>query len=253
MRKLLPVVLALLPAAQAQGADPLAPLLEFAKQQPGDLAVFVASVRPDGSPDSARPALVWNPTASMPLASSRKIVVLSAYARAVAAGKLNPQVLVKLSEWEEFYLPGTDGGAHAKSLAALNLPADSQGRAQDGSRAVPLDTVVRFMIETSDNAAADLVLTRLGRDAVAEIRRDLKLSGQEEFGPFSGLFSAWQDPAARADYSRWPMLRRVSDAWSRTAQLSRTPPCVTRRRSARVSPLARIRRPSWTPLTRTAP
>ena len=204
-------------------ADPLAPLLAFARTQPGDLAVFVASVRPDGSPDPARSALVWNPVQPMPLASSRKIVVLAAYARAVAAGKLSAEAPVKLSEWEAFYLPGTDGGAHAGSLKALNIPADAQGRALDGSRTVPLDTVARFMIETSDNAATDLLMMRLGRDAIAETRRALRLSGQEEFGPISGLFSAWGDARTRREYADWPMLRRVSDSWSRAAQVSRTP------------------------------
>ncbi|GAA5514358.1 hypothetical protein Dcar01_03113 [Deinococcus carri] len=224
MRKLLLLALSLLPAsARAQSADPLAPLLAFARQQPNDIAVFTAAVRPDGTPDPAKPVLSWNAAQPMPLASTRKIVVLAAYARAVAAGKLDPQTPVKLAEWEAYYLPGLDGGAHPASLEALKIPADAQGRAQDGRRTVPLDTVARFMVETSDNAATDLLLTRLGQGAIPDTLRALGLTGQENFGPISGLFNAWDDPALRATYAAQPLAQRVADSWTRAARVSQTP------------------------------
>lgn len=244
MRKLLLLALSLLPGvARAQNADPLGPLLEFARRQPGDVAVFTAALRPDGTPDPARHTLSWNPEQSMPLASTRKIVVLTAYARAVAAGTLDPQAPVPLSEWEAYYLPGTDGGAHASSLKALKIPADAAGRAKNGGRTVPLDTVARFMLETSDNAATDLLLTRLGPAAIPDTIRALNLTGQEDFGPLSGLFNAWDDPALRGTYAAQPLARRVADSWARAATVSRTPalrdPAALRRNSAPLGVQAR--------------
>lgn len=220
MRELLLLALALLPSdARGQEADSLAPLLEFARRQPGDVAVMVSALRADGTPDPAHHTLSWNAAQPMPLASTRKVVVLAAYARAVAAGRLDPQAPVRLSEWEAFYLPGTDGGAHAASLRALGIPADAQGRARDGARTVPLDTLARFMIETSDNAATDVLLTRLGPGALPATIRALGLAGQEDFGPLSGLFAAWFTPATRDAYPRMPLAGRVRDSWTRSASL----------------------------------
>ncbi|MEF2277098.1 serine hydrolase [Deinococcus sp. YIM 134068] len=214
MRKLLTLALSLLPGcANAQQEDPLAPLLEFARRQPGDVAVFTAAVRADGTPDPTRHRLSWNPTQPMPLASTRKIVVLAAYARAVEAGRQDPQAPVQLSEWETYLVPGTDGGAHAASLKALGIPADALGRARDGSQTVPLDTLARFMIETSDNAATDFLLTRLGPDAIPETIRALGLTAQENFGPFLGLIGNWSMPDATTVYARQSVAARVAQDW----------------------------------------
>ena len=101
----------------------------------------------------------------MTLASTIKIVVLAAYAREVAAGRLDPHAELPIREWERFYLPGTDGGAHAAALAALGIPTDQDGFASNPEAAVSWDRIAQAMIRSSDNAATDLLLIRARRSA----------------------------------------------------------------------------------------
>ncbi|WP_135229477.1 serine hydrolase [Deinococcus fonticola] len=222
MKRLLTFLLSLTPlltvGTLAQSPDPLEPILTFARTQPGDLAISVATVLPDGT---LKPALRWNDTQAMPLASSMKVVVLAAYARAVSAGKLNPDTPVKVADWEAYYLPGTDGGAHAESLKTLGIGTDQQGRATTPEKTVPLDTLARFMIETSDNAATDLILSRLGKEAVPATIRALGLKQQEDIGPVSGLFGNW-DKAGAAYLKAAPAQRRALD-WQRGEAVRRDP------------------------------
>lgn len=91
-----------------------------------------------------------------PLASAVKIVPLAAYARAVAAGALDPTERISVSEWESWYFPGTDGNAH--KTARTRLPGDT----------VTLDELVSAMIRESDNAVPDYLRARLGDHALIE-------------------------------------------------------------------------------------
>lgn len=91
-----------------------------------------------------------------PLASTVKVVVLAAYARAVAAGTLDPREAVPVSEWERWYLPGTDGGAHLRARARLTAAT------------VTLDQLVSAMIQESDNAVHDYLRDRLGDRALID-------------------------------------------------------------------------------------
>jgi hypothetical protein len=92
-----------------------------------------------------------------PIASAVKAVHLVAYAQAVADGRLDPAAPVAVREWERWYVPGADGGAHPAALEAL-------GVGSGGS--TTWDGIVAAMIDLSDNAAADLVLATLGADAL---------------------------------------------------------------------------------------
>jgi hypothetical protein len=74
-----------------------------------------------------------------PLASVVKVVHLAAYARAVAAGTLDPQETVPVSDWERWYLPGADGGAHPAARTRLT------------GATITLDQLVSAMIRESDN------------------------------------------------------------------------------------------------------
>ena len=61
---------------------------------------------------------------AQPIASAVKVVHLAAYARAVADGSLDPNEAVPVADWERWYLPGTDGGAHEQALARLGVTPD---------------------------------------------------------------------------------------------------------------------------------
>ncbi|NKY58229.1 serine hydrolase [Nocardia flavorosea] len=107
-----------------------------------------------------------------PTASANKVVPLAAYARAVADGELDPQEQVPVAEWERWYLPGTDGGAHERARARL------------GGETVTLDQLVSAMIRESDNAVPDYLRERLGDQALIDAAA---AGGWEGYRPSSKL------------------------------------------------------------------
>lgn len=219
------------PTAHNSAAEPkagaLAPLLELLRNRPQDVALSVYRVSA-GQP-LPEPLLAHNAAQPMPLASSVKIVVLAAYAQAVAAGELDAQQPVTLAEWESFYVL-QDGGAHAEALKSLNIPADAFGRAKDSARTVPLDALARAMIQFSDNAATDVLLTRLGRGRIDDTVQRLGLSGQEPLAPVSGVFAAWKSPNAAELLTLSPQ-QRADRFWHEAAQVAAWP---SRRQPARI-------------------
>ena len=158
-----------------------------------DVALVAYTVSPDGSLDPADPSILHNADIPMPLASTIKIVLLAGYARDVVAGRLDPDQPVTLGDWERFYLPATDGGAHPAALAELGIAVDEYGFAQDPTVAVPLRQLVRAMIAQSDNAAADWVLERIGDEGWAATVAEGGLAAQEQQLPIIGQFLAWAD------------------------------------------------------------
>lgn len=161
------------------GLDDAEGILAYLERRPGDVALVcldAAAGNGDGSPEVV---VEHNPDEPMPLASTMKVVVLAAYAREVVAGRRDPEEAVSLEGWERYYLPGTDGGAHAGAMEELGLPAN--GADADGGRAhtVPLERVVRAMIRFSDNAATDYLLDLLGDGVMEQTALEAGLSGQE--------------------------------------------------------------------------
>ncbi|MEP6561937.1 MAG: serine hydrolase, partial [Nakamurella sp.] len=96
-----------------------------------------------------------------PAASAAKVVHLLAYAAAVNAGRFSPDQPVPIADWEAWYLPGLDGGAHGAALQAIGVANDGV-RAADPAGTVRMDDIVAAMIEFSDNAAADYLRHLLG-------------------------------------------------------------------------------------------
>lgn len=115
--------------------------------------------------------VVSRPDEQQPLASAAKVVHLAAYGRAVADGRMRADDLVRVGDWERWYLPGSDGGAHPKALDRAGVANDGM-RALDPQRTVPLDTIVASMIQVSDNAAADFLRDRLGDQALIRAAAD---------------------------------------------------------------------------------
>ncbi|MBF6369633.1 serine hydrolase [Nocardia puris] len=107
-----------------------------------------------------------------PVASATKVVALAAYARAVAVGDLDQGEVVPVAEWERWYLPGTDGGAH------------EQARARLGGDSVTLDQMVSAMVQESDNAVPDYLRDRLGDRALIEAAA---AGGWDDYRPSSKL------------------------------------------------------------------
>lgn len=198
------------------------PILKFAERQPDDIAVVTYAVLPNGQKDTSKHSISHNAYQPMPLASSMKIVVLAAYAKMVVAGQLDPQRQVSLAQWESFYIPGLDGGAHAASLNTLKIPADAKGRAKDQAKDVSLDTLARFMIETSDNAATDFLITEMGDKVLKQTIKDLNLTDQEEFGPSLGQVGNWAMPDSLNTYAKLSLSERIALDWKKAAELQKS-------------------------------
>jgi hypothetical protein len=150
-----------------------------------------------------------------PLASTRKVLVLGAYAMKVAEGVLDPNQRIALSAVERWYWPGTDGGAHLNALADWR-----RTHALDAAQTVRLDDIAHAMILWSDNAAADYVLGRIGGPpAAASFARRLGMREQDPVMPVFGEFVAWSSMSVGA----WSQLGPPGRA-ARAAQLARSTP-----------------------------
>ncbi len=142
-----------------------------------DVALAVYSVNEDGTL-RMDDALAYNEDTPMPLASTVKIVVLAAYAQAVAEGSLNPDEEVSVRDWEAYYLPFTDGNAHSLALESLGIASDEFGFAEEDV-SVRLDDIASAMIVQSDNAATDYLMNRLGDGALVRVIEENNLAQQE--------------------------------------------------------------------------
>ncbi|TLF78637.1 serine hydrolase [Nocardia cyriacigeorgica] len=144
-----------------------------------------------------------------PLASAVKVVALAAYARAVTSGTLDSRETVPVSEWERWYLPGTDGGAHPKARARLT------------GATVTLDQLVSAMIQESDNAVHDYLRDRLGDQALIDAAA---AGGWHGYTPSTKLGEIIRalDPGSDGDWAT--AQRYASDPAYRTAIQSKTLP-----------------------------
>jgi len=159
-------------------------LAEFIVAHPESVGVVVTTVDEDGAAVADGYDLARGAGQRLVLASTVKIAVHAAYADAVASGQWAADQAISVAEWERFYLPATDGGAHRSALAALGIQADEQGFARDPSATVAVADVARAMIHTSDNAATDYLVARLGRDLVAAV---MEQAGLREHGVMVSL------------------------------------------------------------------
>lgn len=150
-----------------------ADLLAWAEAHPRRAAVVVLSG------DDPDPAIASSADRPMPLASTRKVLVLLAATRMVSAGRLDLDAPVPLADVERWYVPGTDGGAHPAAVADLG---------EEWTVRTALDAMITY----SDNAAADWLLDEVGGPAAVDaLARDLGLSGQDPTWSFLGEYLAW--------------------------------------------------------------
>lgn len=130
-------------------------------------ALMVVTVNGDGTLQIDGSEILLNPDEPLVMASAMKTVVLAAYAQAVVDGVIDPQAVVSIPEWESYYLPGTDGGAHQLGLNSLGFKANPDGTAQDQAASVSYDDLARIMMHYSGNAATDVLIAALGQERLA--------------------------------------------------------------------------------------
>jgi hypothetical protein len=166
---------------------------------------------------------------AQPLASAAKTLHLAAYARAVALGEASPEETVRVGDWEKWYLPGTDGGAHPAALERLGVSGPDD--------VVALDQLVSAMIQESDNAAADYLRARLGDDA-------LRAAGWEgELPAFLGAFLALDYPELKADL--WGAAQAYAENPGFTASLRKEPADSYEAQAAAVAPITPNASAEW--------
>jgi hypothetical protein len=161
------------------------------------VGLLVAAV----SGGTCRPLRAIGATTSAPLGSAFKLYVLDALARAVAAGRVS---------WDQQL---------TVTSQVKSLPSGELQNAPDGTR-ISVRQAAADMISVSDNTAADMLITLLGRGAVEAAARDAGMTDPGRDVPFlttRELFVLKLDD--------WPALARrylALDTAGRLALLSST-------------------------------
>jgi beta-lactamase class A len=128
-------------------------------------------------PDDGRAPIAYGATRRYPLASTRKVLV----AGALTSSGIDLSRRVARADVERFYVPGTDGGAHARAELDPVRPT--------------LRQLLRATLEVSDNASADALLAYVGAHRVDAWSRRRGLTRQDPIYPLLGEFAAWtRDP-----------------------------------------------------------
>lgn len=176
----------------AAGLNTSDEMLAYLQAHADDVALVSYSVAEDGTAVEDGMQIWHNAETLMPLASTKKILILSAYAKAVADGEIDPETAVSLADWDHFHLPYTNGGSHLAALDNLNIPTDDAGYALDPTTTVTYDQMIYAMIYHSDNAAPDYFLNLLGIESITTIMEEAKLEPQPIL-PHAGMILTWQN------------------------------------------------------------
>lgn len=153
--------------------------LNYLSANRSNVAMASFSIKSNGTIDYREPIIAHNIDVKMPLESLGKVIHLAAYAKAVSTGEIQPNRIVTAREWENYYLPGTDGGAHAVALEDLGIPTDDFGFAVNPETPVTVEQMVRAMIRYSDNAVHDWLFANLSRRTFRDVIREGELDGQD--------------------------------------------------------------------------
>lgn len=154
------------------------------RANPDTSAVVAYTLDEHGQPILDGHEVFYNADRPLVLASTMKTVILAAYAEAVERRELDPGERVEIAALEAYYLPKTDGGAHAAGLAKLGLAAGADGFARDQVVTLSLDEIARIMIHNSGNAESDYLMARLGAERIAAT---LAAAGMEHHTPFHSI------------------------------------------------------------------
>ncbi|MGV9480650.1 serine hydrolase [Gordonia aichiensis] len=171
----------------------------YLASHPDDYALRVTPI--DGAPISHDSGAVF------PAASSVKLIHLAAYARAVADRHLDPEARVSVTEWQRWYL-ALDGGAHARALAYLKIPA-VDGIPVDGTRTVTYEQLADVMIRFSDSAAPDLLRKMLGDNSLRSVMDRFGFPGDAP--SLLGAYLATIDPTLQRPDDAFRAAQRYHD------------------------------------------
>jgi len=148
-------------------------ILKFIKDNPEQSAIYL--LRND------KVIAEWNTDKMMPLASTVKIIIAIEYAEQAAAGIINADELIPLSDLDKYYAKNTDGGAHP---AWLKKSAD---KIVDDK--ISIREIAKGMILFSSNANTEWLIDYLGNDKINARLASMEVKNHDPIYPIvSALF-----------------------------------------------------------------
>lgn len=134
-----------------------------------------------------------NENTMMPLASTVKIRIAIEFAKQAAAGIVNSNSYVALSDLDKFYIPNTDGNAHPQWLKYEK----SIGHVKNDS--IQLINVARGMIMFSSNANTEYLIDLLGFDNVKNNATSLGVRQHSAVFPIVSSLFIYQNPFSKKE------------------------------------------------------
>jgi len=162
-------------------------LADYMRSNPDTTAIVAYTIDEHGERVEDGRELFENADNPLVVASTMKIIVLAAYADAVARGELDANEQVSIADLERYHLPGTDGGAHVAGLKSLGLETDASGFARDQTAKIGLDDIARIMIHNSGNAETDYLIARLGVERIVSVMALADLEHHTPIQPILGI------------------------------------------------------------------
>ena len=162
-------------------------LAEYIRMHPDTTAIVAYTIDEHGELVEDGCELFVNADKPLVVASTMKIIILAAYADAVAQGELDPDEQVAIADLERYYLPGTDDGAHVTGLKSVGFEAETSGFARDQTAKIALDDIAQIMIDNSGNAETDYLIGRLGVERIASVMALASLENHTPLQPVLGI------------------------------------------------------------------
>ena len=162
-------------------------LAEYIRMHPDMTAIVAYTIDEHGELVEDGCELFVNADKPLVVASTMKIIILAAYADAVAQGELDPDEQVAIADLERYYLPGTDDGVHVTGLKSVGFEAETSGFARDQTAKIALDDIAQIMIDNSGNAETDYLIGRLGVERIASVMALASLENHTPLQPVLGI------------------------------------------------------------------
>jgi len=141
----------------------------------------------------------------MPLASTVKIMVAIEFAKQAAANVFDENRYVSLAELEKYYIPHTDGDAHAGWLGyekkLSHIKNDS----------IKLIDVAKGMMMFSSNANTEFLMDLLGLDNVKNNIQLLGAQAHTSIYPLVASLFMYQNPRRKTEESILKSIKKLSD------------------------------------------